>query len=411
MLRVIHLVIALEPGGLERLVVDWTNARNRQQPDSTWVACLDAAGPLAGEVEGGRVHVLSARRGRRPWDRAAVRELRALLVRAADGAERVVIHSHNLAAQQYAVLAARPAGVRHVYTQHGANRHLLGALDRVRSRVLAALTDVLVAVSEPTAASMVSAQWLPRRRITVVPNGVAMPPPSDAAARAAARARCGLPPEAFVIGSVGRLDPVKAYDRLLRAFAALAGNSRTRNQEPGTKNQELLLLLLGDGPERARLESLARDLGIAGATRFAGFRPEARRLLPALDLFVLSSRSEGMPVALLEAMAAGVPAAVTDAGSCREVVDDGRAGFVLPADDSAWPGLLRGWIADESARRALARAGAARVRQHYSAEATLSRYETLYAADSNRGSGPPRPLLTLPASESAGTEARRHGAV
>jgi hypothetical protein len=149
--RVAHLVISLAFGGLERLVVDWTNARNRLRPGSTLVWCLDTPGDLAGQVEGDAVRCLHARRSRFPWDRDAVRRLAAELAGPGGGQPAAeVVHSHNLAAQQYAVLAARGTGIRHVHTQHGANTESMRYRDRWRSRLLARYTDALVAVSEAT---------------------------------------------------------------------------------------------------------------------------------------------------------------------------------------------------------------------------------------------------------------------
>jgi hypothetical protein len=132
--RVAHLVIALAHGGLERLVVDWTNARNRRYPGSTVIWCLDAPGELAVQVEGDAVWCAEAERARFPWDRAAVRRMKS---NGASHGTLDVVHSHNLAAQQYAALVTRGTSMRHVHTQHGANLHNLGLKDRVRSRLLA----------------------------------------------------------------------------------------------------------------------------------------------------------------------------------------------------------------------------------------------------------------------------------
>jgi len=146
--------------------------------------------------------------------------------------------------------------------------------------------------------------------------------------RRVAREELGIPEGAVVVGSVGRLAEVKGYDRLLRAFTAIAA---------GLAQSDLpVLLLVGDGPERAVLEALAAQLAIADRVVFAGYRDDARALLCAMDLFVLPSRSEGLSVALLEAMAEGVPVLVTDVGESRCVIDDGRCGELLPDDEGAW---------------------------------------------------------------------------
>src|SRR5688572_19934458 len=113
--RVGHVLISLAPGGLERLVVDWTNARNAAFGDSTRVGCLDATGELAAALPSGCVTSFSASRERVPWDRDAVRKIRAWIK--TEGL--TVLHSHNLAAHQYVTLATRGTRVRHVHTEHG----------------------------------------------------------------------------------------------------------------------------------------------------------------------------------------------------------------------------------------------------------------------------------------------------
>jgi len=425
--KVIHLVISLKHGGLEQLVVQWTNARNRVSPGSTSVVCLDEAGELAPQVDGGAVQVLQARRARFPWDIDAVRRIRQLAP--------AVIHAHNLAAWQYAVLA-KLAGCWSrrpwlVYTQHGANVHNRSLVDRLRGRLLAGFTDEVVSVSAATANVMARLLWLSARRIRVVPNGIAMDA-REGREPSITRESVHIPRDAMVIGSVGRLAHVKGYDRLLRVFATMplrrmahgagsmgqgawsmehgawGGRQETGGREQGgwkpsgdriqesgdgrpeaeagncnegcAHTGEACLLLLGDGPERPALEVLSHDLEIADRVRFAGFQPDVRQYLPLMDLFVLSSRSEGLSIALLEAMAMGVPAAVTDVGANREVIDDGRAGFLLSDHESDWADQLRDILGDPDRLQAVSHAARVRVAQHYSMSANLAAYEAAYVA-------------------------------
>ncbi len=531
--RVAHVVVSLAHGGLERLVVDWTNARNRRWPGSTTIVCLDEPGDLASQVEGDPVMCLHADRSRSPWDREAVAWLRAWMrggerwevgggrsedgrqttdsklqttdsgLQTTDGrgqrteargqraegaqgkAQRecafslnpepshlppstshlrppVLLHAHNLAAWQYAVLAAWGTGVRTVYTQHGVNTHNQRIRDRLRARLLALLTDELVTVSAATASSMSRSLWIPKSGIRVVVNGVAGgggggggggeggggggQRTEGGGQRAEGRGQRG---KSWVIGSVGRLAFVKGYDRLIRAVAGMgetmiggrwpadreygeyeqkdAENAKGRAQPkaaaPGMNNavtsaassphcalrssrpsvqakwvheqgpalepnsplltangllSAVSLLLVGDGPERGALEELARSLGIADRVRFAGFQADPQPLLKAMDLFVLSSRSEGLSMGLLEAMAAGVPVAVTDVGANREVIENGACGILLPEDEALWPGVLGAALADRGRLQSMAERARGRVEAHYSLQATLDGYENLY---------------------------------
>jgi len=377
---------------MERLVVDWTNARNRLHPHSTEVWCLDSPGELAGLVQGDCVGSLDADRSKFPWDMSAVNRLRAAIrgqhspdasgrsvCNREPGWPRVcagnqehsvsVIHSHNLAAQQYAVLAKLGARVAHVHTEHGSNPHTAGLRNAVRNRLLARLSGQLVAVSQNTASAMCRHWGVADSDVRVIPNGVSPHKACTSGERAALRAQLRMPDDAFVVGSVGRLARVKGYDRLLAAFRAASGGAR-----------RMILLLVGDGPERDALAEQARTLCVADRVVFAGFRKQPRALLEVMDLFVLPSRGEGLSVSLLEAMAAGCPVAVTDAGESREVIDDGRAGLLLPDDEAAWPAMLRAHAAGEGPQEAEQRAAVARSRvaTHYSLDATMRAYEEVY---------------------------------
>lgn len=387
-----HVVLSLAPGGLERLVVDWTRERNRRAPGSTRVACLDEPGALADLLPEGSVCCVEADRQRGPWDRVAVSRLERLIGR--DGT--TVVHAHNLSAQQYAVLATRSTWVPVLYTQHGANRHNQSLRDRLRSRLLACFTRRLVAVSVSVKSAMIRDQWIPERRIAVIPNGVSPHVGATSAELAELRTMLGVPRGSIVVGSLGRLAHVKGYDRLVAAFARLLAAKWPSTEIPSSlglvapprkPHEEPVLLLVGDGPEKASLQIQAQALGIGGSVVFAGFRPEARKLLALMDLFVLPSRSEGLSVALLEAMAAGIPVAVTDVGENRVVTQSGECGVILPDEIDQWWLILKHQLATVSSleTRNRCRAAKQRVAEHYSLEATLDAYERAYAEVSVAG--------------------------
>ena len=459
MSEAIHVVISLEHGGLERLVVQWTNARNQHVPGSTSICCLDQSSDLAEQVEGDVVWCVNADRSHFPWDRHAVRRIRAYLSQIGDpgrdrraraenakeekmheslaadaasgfthdvslesgeeaatknaellvrrrprdggrtkntGRQQVVLHAHNLAAWQYAVLAAKGSGAKVVYTQHGANVHNQGFKNRMRMRWLAKRTDTIVAVSGATADAMAK-QGISEEAIEVVPNGVDIRtfPPTNRSQLTIneCRAKLGIPEDAFVIGSVGRLAHVKGYDRLLASWrqvvnscspfakAAEDKSLMVNGGEPSAR-----LLLVGDGDEREALERQAEELGIADNVIFAGYQEDPRPFYAMMDLFVLPSRSEGMPVALLEAMASGVPVAVTNVGSSAEVVGHGEFGTVLPDDEGKWREVF--WTKRSEARgqgsgggEQRSEAARERVAMHYSLDATMAAYEAIYAED------------------------------
>jgi glycosyltransferase involved in cell wall biosynthesis len=406
--KVMHLVISLAHGGLERLVVEWTNERNRRYQGSTCICCLNEPGEIAGQVEGSAVFSVNAIRSRFPWDASAVRRLKKHLLGKAESGKReehsasgregsdlsgfrfqvssvslpssTVLHAHNLAAWQYAVLAALGTGIRVVYTQHGPNLHNAGVINQLRCRLLSLRTEQIVAVSDSTREIMVAEYRIPRRRILTIANGIRIHPDrsSEAAAanRAEIRGRYGIPADALVMGSVGRLALVKGYDRLLPAFAEIVRLSE----------RPVFLLFIGDGDERGRLEQMADRAGVRNRLVLAGYQANPWLFYDAMDLFCLPSRSEGLSIALLEAMSSGIPVAVTDVGANRDVIENGECGILLPDDETAWADVIRRQpplsgdcgvprMTEDGQRTERART---RVRERYSLEQTLNEYEAIY---------------------------------
>ncbi|MHB1846981.1 MAG: glycosyltransferase, partial [Deltaproteobacteria bacterium] len=204
-------------------------------------------------------------------------------------------------------------------------------------------------------------------RISLVPSAVdgaffEEGGPSD---RASARAALGLPEKAFVVGAVAALAPEKELVRLVRAAAGMPG---------------VALCLVGEGPERAALEAEASRLGVPltlpGRAEGA---PAVRRALWALDLFVLCSRMEGLPTAVLEAMAVGVPLVATRVGGVPEIVADGESGLLVPpGDEAALAHAIAALRQDPSERARLAEGGRLVAARHQVA-AVVDRLEALYA--------------------------------
>jgi len=234
------------------------------------------------------------------------------------------------------------------------------AMQRIAHRLATHVTAVSAAVGDT-----VAALGVPRDRITVIPNGV------DAVRfgrMTGDRARLGVNGARTVVGSVGCLAARKDYATLLDALALLAA-----------RGHEFSAVLVGDGPEREALEQRARSLGLEPRVKFLGERSDVDRLLPAMDIFVLSSREEGIPNALLEAMAAGRPSVATAVGGTCEVMTDGETGWLVPARA---PESLANALADaidhpDEARRRGEAARRAAV-ERMSIEAMVRRHEEFY---------------------------------
>jgi glycosyltransferase involved in cell wall biosynthesis len=312
-MRVLHIITGLGVGGAEqqlRLLL-------RQLPAECDVLTLTAPGPVAEGLRADGVPVTHlGMRGN--TDVTALPRL----VRFIRRGRYDLVHTHLYRACVYGRTAARLAGVRAAV----ATEHSLGA-DEIEGRPLTPGTRALYLATERLGAATVAVSdtvagrlrdWgVPGGRVHVVPNGIdATRFRFDPAARRATRARLGVPEDAFTVGGVGRLVPGKRFGVLIEAVAAL----------PGAR-----LLLAGDGPERAALHALATRLGAADRVRLLGEcdRDGVAALLSAVDVFVSASRDEAFGLAVVEALAAGLPVL----HSTCPAVDD------LPPDDA--PGATR----------------------------------------------------------------------
>jgi sugar transferase (PEP-CTERM/EpsH1 system associated) len=282
---------------------------------------------------------------------AALRELRPS-----------VVHTRNWGGMD-GIVAARLAGIRAV--AHG--EHGWGVDDpRGTSRKRILVRRFLQRwVREYTCVSEDIRRWLEavvrvRRPVARIYNGV-----DTVAFRPRGEAReggggLGIPEDAFVVGSVGRLDPIKNFPAFVEAARRLGARAR--------------FVLVGDGPERARLESLA-----GGAVKFLGEREDVPDLFRAFDLFVLPSLNEGVSNTILEAMASGLPVVATRVGGNVELVEEGRTGTLVPPGDAgALEAAVRRYLDDPALARAQGAAGRARVLERFGIDAMVRGYEAVY---------------------------------
>lgn len=227
---------------------------------------------------------------------------------------------------------------------------------RLAVRALARVVDVHVAVGTASAREVEAICGLPKGTVRVVPNGIPLARP---------RRRRTAPSRRPVVGTVARFDPQKQLDVLVRAVAGLA---------------DVSLHLVGDGPERGRLHDLVHAFGMEQRTVFHGWVDDTRQLLDEMDVFVLPSRHEAFPLAVLEAMAAGVPVVATDVGSVSDVVVDGRTGVLVPSGDAdALGAAVQRLLADRATAAELAATAYEVVAARYTAAEMARSFEGIYA--------------------------------
>jgi glycosyltransferase involved in cell wall biosynthesis len=280
-----------------------------------------------------------------------------------------LVHSHEFAMNAYAGAAARLAGLPTVATVHG-RQWVTDRARRVWSYKLLRRAGMrLVAVSRDLAAFLETRMGLSPGAIEVVHNGIRLPPmiPAEklAGRRAAARRELAIPPDGPLLVAVGNLYPVKDHATLLRAAAS----------PPLAR-----VAIAGRGSEEASLKRLAGELGIADRVHLLGLRDDIDRVLLAADVFVQPSRSEGLPLSILEAMGAGLPVVATAVGGIPEAVVAGKTGALVPAGDpAALAEALRCLLERPDRGHALGCAGRTRAAEEFSIAAMVDRYQVLYA--------------------------------
>ncbi len=354
-INILFVILSLEIGGMEQVVADLIRNLNLERFTPV-VACLESRGPIGAEMDKLGVAVVQVGR------------MTPLLSFAYPGKLMKVMRDYRIdvvhvqsGCWHKAALAARLCGIGNViYTEHGRifpDSRAVMILDRI----YAPLTRHVVAVSQNLARYMCSEVGIPAGKISVIINGIDVE-----------RFRSARVPSTTAgnirIGIIARLAPVKDIATLLRAMAVVR-----------RRKSLVSLSIVGDGPERDALESLANELGLSAVVTFHGFRRDIPSALKDMDIFVLSSLSEGTSITLLEAMASGKPLVVTNVGGNPAIVEQGVNGFLVPAGDpdSLAQALLK--LADDARlRQSMAAANIRKVTERYSIQSMARQYEALY---------------------------------
>ncbi len=353
-----HVLLSLQPGGLENGVVNIVNGLDPARFRSS-VCCLREAGQFAERIQapGAQIHEVGLRGG---LSARAVFKMAQHFART----QTDIVHTRNAEAFFYGMAAAKLAGVKGlIHSEHGRvfdDRPIRFTLQRVLSNHASAI----FAVSNKLKQDLIHHIRIPGEKIEVLYNGVDLSR-FDMRDQAAARALLGISAGQFVIGSVGRLVPVKNYALLMRAVARLDG---------------VHLVLVGDGPERASLERLKRDLKLEGRVTLPGHRSDIAELIGGFDVFALTSLNEGMSNTLLEAMAGGVAVVASDVGGNREIVRNGIDGMLFDSDDeSALVGIFETLVRDRATKEKFGAAARRRVMDTFDLRGMLERYSALYS--------------------------------
>ncbi|HKJ03392.1 MAG TPA: glycosyltransferase [Longimicrobiales bacterium] len=357
---VVQLLLNLGKGGMESMVVSLAQGLQGAGLEPVVVA-LDAGGEHEDSLSRSGIpyHIMGGRHFSSP---AAHLKLARLLRRYGPRA----VHTHHFAPLLHSLPAIELARVpRRVHTEHSSYYLPARQTYRWALRGMSRRTDAFVVVAQDMERYYAETVGISTKKLRVLPNGIDAQRFRPSADRPALRRALGLP-EGLLVATAGRFFPEKDYATLLRGAAL--------SRVPG-----LRVVMVGDGPLRDDLERLARELGIEDRVDFLGWRKDLPDLMPAFDLFALTSTREAFPMAILEAMASGVPVVATPVGDIPDVVEHDETGLLFPVGDAdALAGCLSqvaanpGWV--EAAGR---RARAAVVARH-SLDAMLQGYMRLY---------------------------------
>jgi len=358
-LRLAHLIESDGPGGAERMLASLAAELQAAGAQNVVIAPAGGEGWLGRELRGSGVAVELFRLDR-PISPAFARWLAETLRR-----HRIVLaHSHEFSMAVYGAWAARRAGVAHLFTMHGSRYYAERLRRRIALRLAAALSGSVVAVSQSLARHLSRDLWIRASRITTIPNGVR----PVAVTRSTLRHELRLEPGDQLAVAVGNLYPVKGHAYLLEALGLLA-----------TRLPRLHVAIAGRGELEGSLGARAHALQLDERFHLLGLRSDVGNVLAGADVFVLPSLSEGLPLALLEAMLAARPIVATAVGEVPAVLDGGRAGVLVPPGDAAaLARALAGLLADRALAQRLGAAAALRATEEYTLETMLDRYVQLY---------------------------------
>lgn len=368
--RVLHVVRSLEIGGLERLVCDLVSeSRNCQSA----VVCLTQIGTLGESLNSRGFPVTEI-----GFENRKCRTIRALCGQIKAFRPNIV-HCHNMLAHFYGSICARLCGISTVvFSKHGTYFPASSMTDRLNLRLLR--YSQTVAVSEQIEKLCAAKIRNPRYPILYIPNGLSAAPFKSLPGKQEARLRLGWAEQSFIAGVVARLSPGKGHFVLLEAFKEFG------RQAPDTE-----LAIIGDGEEFSRLQQAIVESGLEKRIHLLGARNDVPNLLAALDVFTLPSFDEGIPMTILEAMAARLPVVATDVGGIPQVVVDGETGLLIPPNSPKdLADALFAIYSEPERSRQMGMAGRKRFEEQFDSSKMVQNYEKLYSEllrsrnDSNR---------------------------
>jgi glycosyltransferase involved in cell wall biosynthesis len=362
-INLLHILSSLQIGGAEKQVVTLLKHVDKKKYRII-LCCLHSGGPLEKEIKNEEIEIVLLRMRLRYILFAMFK-----LIRLMKKENIQIVHTHLYFDHLFGRIAARIAGVPVIVTtEHGRGmwkkgRHLL--FERIANR----FTDMRIAVSEDIRQIRIQREHTPPEKVITIPNAINEDDfiVSDYV-HSDKRKALGINSDDLVIGTVARFDPDKALDKLLEAAYLVVKSI-----------ENVKIILVGNGPLRKNLEDHAARLKIADKVVFTGARTDIVELLSIMDVFVISSIREGIPVSLLEAMAAERAVVATNVGGNAEVINDESCGLIVaPNDIDALAIGIISLLNNKALRERMGRKARVRIQENFSVKSQVGKIESLY---------------------------------
>ena len=367
--HILHVTHNMDIGGTEQVIKQIISGLDPREFISS-IVCVDGrVGEIGQQLIASEVNVVAVERGS-GLDTGAIKGLRKLIK--ASGAD--VVHCHQYTPFCYGALASFGLNIQVIFTEHGRfHPDSFTWKRRLVNQLLYRLVNRITCISSATRQALSTYEWIPKRCVEVIYNGVQEP--VTILDSSAIRSNLGISPDSVVLGTISRFDPIKNQVMMIEALASL------RIDFP-----DVALILAGDGPERARLEERASALGVSDIVYFPGFISNIGDYLTAIDIFLLTSFSEGTSMTLLEAMASRKVVVATAVGGNVEVIEHGRTGLLVDSGDhEALKESLTALCVDKSACERLSEAARNEYCIRFSLHTMAAAYRGLYCqVDSDR---------------------------
>jgi len=362
--RILHLITSFEIGGTERQAVELLKRIDRDRFDIR-LAVLRNEGPFYREIEDIFPNIPEFRLTSF-YNRNAIKQVSRLRKLLASN-QIDLVHAHDFYSSLLGIAAGRLSGVKVIACQ----RHLKLSDRRVHhlgTSVIHRFADRLLVNSDAIRARILDQRIAHPRKITVIRNGVASRSTLRSEARSSIHRELAIDDRASLVGMVARLDPIKGHRFFIEAAADVL-----------RCNPDTHFVLIGDGPLRSEIAERLESAGLTDRVHMLGDRSDVAQLISSLDLLVLSSLHEGLPNAVMEAMAAGVPVVATAVGGTRELITDGETGFLAtPADSEALAKQINFALLNGDARTRITAAARKRIEAEYGMDRMVDSVERLY---------------------------------